>query len=90
MPLWRGQQQFVYFTCMRCGRRMPLSEMCWQYGLLVCQVYDCIDTAVTGSHELAVARAVGLDRKELQPDPKLTHPKDPTQDIEDVPPFQNA
>ena len=64
---------------------MPLARMVWQLGILVCDVYDCIDTAVIGSHELAVAREVGLDRHELQPDPKLIQPKDPYQDIEDVP-----
>jgi hypothetical protein len=64
---------------------MPLSEMSWQYGLLVCQWSDCIDTAVIGSRDLAVARAMTVDRKELQPDPKLYNVKDPAADLNTVP-----
>ena len=85
MPLWRGDREYVYFTCSRCGRRMPLSIMSWQYGLLVCQWTDCIDLAVVGSRDLAVARAMTVDRKELQPDPKLYDVKDPAADLNDVP-----
>jgi hypothetical protein len=64
---------------------MPLDQLEWQFGLLFCTVYNCLDTAVQGSHEFAVAREVGRQRNELTPDPKLIHPKDPLQDIEDVP-----
>jgi hypothetical protein len=85
MPLWRSEGEQVYHVCARCSRRMPLSEMVWQLGLLVCNWSDCIDTAVVGSRDLAVARAVMVDRKELQPDPKLIHVKDPMLDLNDVP-----
>ena len=85
MPLWRGDREYVYHICSRCNRRMPLSEMSWQYGLLVCQWSDCIDTAVIGSRDLAVARAMTVDRKELQPDPKLYNVKDPAADLNTVP-----
>lgn len=74
MPLWRSQQTNVYETCMRCGRRQPLSEMDWQNGILICRVTDCLDTAIVGSRDLAVSKAVAIDRKELTPDPKLVHP----------------
>lgn len=74
MPLWRTQQENVYHACMRCGRRQPFSEMQWQNGILVCQTTDCVDTAIVGARDLAVAKAVSIDRKELTPDPKLVHP----------------
>lgn len=70
---------------MRCGRRMPLEIMRWQYGLLLCSWSDCIDTAVVGSRDLEVARQVAIDRHELVPDPKLTHTPDPAADLNDVP-----
>ena len=85
MPLWRGQQENVYFACMRCGRRMPLAEMIWQYGLLLCNWSDCIDSAVVGSRDLEVARQVAIDRNELQPDPKLVTVGDPVADLNSVP-----
>lgn len=85
MPLWRGQLEHVYHQCYRCGRRMPFSQMRWQLGLLVCSWSDCIDTAVVGSRNLAVARSVQIDRHELQPDPKLYQVKDPQQDLNEVP-----
>jgi hypothetical protein len=85
MPLWRGEREYVYWPCARCERRMPLEEMVWQYGQLFCQWSDCIDTAVVGSRDLAVVREVAVDRKELQPDPKLYTVKDPNLDLNDVP-----
>ena len=85
MPLWRAQQENVYFSCMRCGRRMPLSTMRWQLGLLICEWSDCIDTAIVGSRDMEVARQVRIDRHELQPDPKLYEVGDPTADLDVVP-----
>lgn len=76
MPLYRAQQTNVYHTCSRCGTRQPLSQMKWQNGLLICQANDCKDTAIVGSRDLNVARAVATDRKELQPDEKLVNPAD--------------
>lgn len=89
MPLWRGDRENVYFTCMRCGRRMPLEIMRWQYGLLVCSWSDCIDTAIVGSRDLEVARQVAIDRHELQPDEKLVNVGDPARDL-DVVPFDHG
>lgn len=40
----------------------------------MCKANNCIDTLVVGARDLAVAKAVSVDRKELQPDPKLTTP----------------
>lgn len=64
---------------------MPLSEMRWQMGLLICNWSDCIDTSIVGSRDLEVARQVRIDRHELQPDPKLYEVGDPTADLNDVP-----
>ena len=65
MPFWRGQRQHVYAYCQRCGFRQPLSMMAWQNGVLVCSPTNCIDTAIVGSYELNVARAVSINRHEL-------------------------
>lgn len=64
----------VYEVCMRCGATQPLSEMRWQNGILVCNTYRCIDTAIVGSRDLNVARELAINRKELQADEKLTNP----------------
>lgn len=62
----------VYYTCMRCGAYRPLSNMRWQNGQLFCYEGDCVDTAIIGTRDLWVARAVAVNRHELEPDPKLT------------------
>jgi len=71
----------VYYTCARCGCTQPLAEMRWQNGQLYCFTYNCVDTAIIGSRDLNVARAVAIDRKELQPDPKLVEPIARTNDM---------
>ena len=76
MPRWRTQHQNVYHTCARCGFRQPLSRMRWQNGILICSVTDCIDRAIVGSRDINVARAVSMNRHELEADVKLTTPVD--------------
>lgn len=48
--------------------------MRWQNGILVCSVTDCVDSAIVGSRDIAVAKAISIDRKELTPDQKLVSP----------------
>lgn len=67
-------RKHVYGVCQRCGTSEPLAEMRWQNGILICSTYRCIDTAIIGSRDLAVSKAVSIDRHELQADPKLTTP----------------
>lgn len=69
---------------MRCAVRTPLSLMRWQNGLLLCTPNKCVDTAIVGSRDLNVAREVGVDRHELQPDPKLTNPTERRNDQTEV------
>jgi hypothetical protein len=76
MPLYRSKLTNVYHECMRCGTRQPLSRMSWQDGKLMCKANNCVDTAVVGTRDLAVAKAVSIDRHELHPDRKLTTPSD--------------
>lgn len=76
MPLLRGQRANVYHFCARCGFRARLSEMQWQNGQLFCKQTNCVDTAIVGTRDLNVVRQISSDRKELQPDPKLTNPTD--------------
>jgi len=84
MPLWRSQRTNVYHECMRCGFRHPLSEMRWQNGILVCQGTNCVDTAIIGKRDIDVARAVAINRHELEPDPKITTPVERKNDQLDV------
>lgn len=74
----------VYFDCMRCGCTRPLSCMRWQNGQLFCYTGGCVDTAIIGSRDLNVARAVAVDRHELQPDPKITTPTSRQNDMLEV------
>ena len=74
----------VYYTCMRCGFVRPLADMRWQNGLLLCNGTDCVDTAIIGSRDLNVARAMTINRHELQPDPKLVQPIDRRNDMLEV------
>lgn len=84
MPLWRSQLQNVYSICARCGTRMPLSKLRWQNGILVCDFYNCTDTAIIGKRDLDVARAVQVDRHEMEVDRKLTEPIDRKDDLDDI------
>lgn len=84
MPLWRSQRKHTYHVCARCGFRQPLSKMRWQDGKLVCTVTDCVDKAIVGSRDLNVARQVGINRHELEPDVKLTQPTDRRSDQNEI------
>lgn len=70
------QQSNVYFVCERCGATWPLGRMRWQNGKLLCYPNKCVDTAIVGSRDILVAQAVAVDRKEFQPDPKISNPRD--------------
>lgn len=78
------QMRNVYFVCQRCGSTQPLSEMRWQNGLLLCNQYRCVDTAIIGKRDIDVARAISVYRHELEPDPKLVTPIDRRNDQFDV------
>jgi len=82
--IWRGYCDYTYATCMRCGRKVPLEEMAWNDGLLVCYTYHDVDRNVNGAFEMAVANITSQDRQELQPDPKLVTPSDPLGDIQRI------
>lgn len=60
----------VYHVDQRSGFTEPLSEMAWDNGVLTKQA----DTAIIGSRDIKVARAVAIDRHEMTPDRKLTEP----------------
>jgi hypothetical protein len=83
--IWRGYAEFVYVQCMRCERKVPISDCSWDDGLLVCHIYGCYDRVINGSFELREAREASRDRNELVPDPKLVNPIDPTLQLENVP-----
>ncbi len=82
--IWRGFCDFTYFTCQRCNRKMPLSLMEWDNGLLVCSD-TCKDGAILGSLEYNWAVEASRDRQELVPDPKLIHPVDPSTQLPTLP-----
>jgi hypothetical protein len=83
--IWRGYLDYVYTTCMRCNRKVPLADCNWSDGLLVCHFYGCYDRVINGSFELREAREASRDRNELVPDPKLVNPIDPILQLENVP-----
>ena len=74
--IWRGYLEYTYTTCSRCQRKVPISMCQWDNGLLVCKVYDCLDRLINGTFEFGVVNQAKLDRLELRPDEKLTHPED--------------
>jgi hypothetical protein len=82
--IWRGYNEYVYTTCSRCQRKVPIGECVWDNGLLVCKVYDCADRLINGSFEYAYTQEASRDRQELNPDDKLIHPEDVTLQIQRV------
>ena len=74
--IWRGYNEFVYTTCARCQRKVPVSLCQWDNGLLVCTVYDCRDRLINGSFEFAYTQEASRDRQELHPDEKIVRPED--------------
>jgi hypothetical protein len=82
--IWRGYLDYVYTTCGRCQRKVPIGECEWDDGILVCRVYNCKDVAINGAFEYRVAQECSKDRQELQPDPKLINPVDPASQIETI------
>ncbi len=82
--IWRGYCDYVYSTCQRCGRKVPLSEMKWQDGKLVCYTYNDVDRNVNGAFEMAIANVTSQNRHELEPEPKLVTPSDPFGDIQQI------
>lgn len=81
--IWRGYNDWTYFTCQRTGRKWPLEDMSWDNGLLVCN--DEKDGAINGSFEYRMAVEASKDRQELVPDPKLIHPVDPFTQLDTLP-----
>lgn len=84
MPLWRSQHSAVYHTCQRCGLRQKLADCRWQNGILVCSNSKCVDTAIIGSRDINVARAVAINRHEFEPDRKLVEPSDRKVDMNEI------
>lgn len=81
--IWRGYEEYTYWTCQRCQQKYPISMMAWDAGLLVC-VPRCKDQAINGSFEYRSAKECSRDRQELVPDPKLLQPTDVTLQIETI------
>lgn len=86
MPLFRSQRKNVYHFCQRCNDRYPLTQMGWQNGKLLCfaKCYDRGINPIIGTRDIKVARALAINRHELEPDPKLTQPSDRKNDGLDV------
>ena len=82
--IWRGFNDWTYWTCQRCQRKVPLTFCVWDAGLLVCTIYNCADRDINGSFELRTAMEISKDRRELTPDPKTYNPTDVTSQLEHV------
>lgn len=66
-----------YHLCMRCYRKIHISKMDWQLGLLLCREW-CLDTGelpLIGMREQYISRVLNKGvQKELYPDEKLLRP----------------
>jgi recombinational DNA repair protein (RecF pathway) len=81
---YRGERSVLvgpYHICARCGSRVHISDLDWQFGLLICHKWDCYDTGnnglpLIGQREQAVSNALEIVQvaPDLMPDPKLTDP----------------
>lgn len=87
---WRSILKGPCHYCARCGSRVPISDLEWQFGILVCKKWNCFDYGnhglpLIGQREAAVTHALdNLDNEhELQPDPKLIEPATSGNDPED-------
>ena len=80
----RGRLQYKYHYCGRCGRRVPLEEMRWEAGVLVCKTNDCQDTMLPQERDAMMDRAVmnAQASREDQPDPKISEA--PTLDTDEI------
>jgi hypothetical protein len=85
----RSVMEGPWHFCARCGSRVHISEMQWQFGLLLCKTWDCIDYGndglyLIGTREAAIAHALEniSNERELMPDPKLTEPSEAGTDSE--------
>jgi hypothetical protein len=75
----RNFKQVQYHYCARCGSRVPIQEMQWQRGLLLCKQWDCVDYGnhgnyLTGQREANIGRVLEIPSRELQPNEKLMTP----------------
>lgn len=62
-----------YHFCCMCWRRLPLAELRWQQGRLVCN-WD-YDTMILGEREMIISRVLNANpQTEMEPDKKLTQP----------------
>lgn len=71
-----------YHFCARCGSRVHISDLDWQFGILVCHKWDCYDHGnsglpLIGQREMAVDNATEMISvaPDLMPDPKLIDPE---------------
>lgn len=86
---WRSKLEGPCHFCARCGSRVPIADMEWQYGLLLCKKWDCVDYGndglyLIGQREAAINNALEniSNERELMPDPKLTEPSELGPDYE--------
>lgn len=71
--------------CARCGWKTQISELQWQQGSLICNRSWCDDgksaLGLLGSRDADIARRVEYATSDLQPDPKLSQPNEPDEDV---------
>jgi len=82
--IWQGRRSYhenAYHYCARCGSRVFIADLEWQFGLLVCKTFDCIDHGgmglpLIGQREAYIAHVLENlpNERELMPDQKLTEP----------------
>ena len=87
MPVIRGHRHIGgdWHYCARCMWKTQISDLSWQQGSLICNRARCDDKQQTlgllGSRDADIARKIEYATSDLQPDPKLSMPDTPDQDL---------
>jgi len=59
--------------CGRCDRKTHISDMTWQRGVLLCNMF-CKDDELLGQRDVKIAQVLTDGKEEYVPVPKLRNP----------------
>jgi hypothetical protein len=69
--------------CARSGMRCQISEMVWEQGSLIWGKYadGQAELGLLGARDADIARRIEYATSDFQPDPKLSQPNQPDEDL---------
>lgn len=72
-----------WHICARSGMRCQISEMVWEQGSLIWSKYadGNATLGLLGARDADIARRIEYATSDLQPDPKLSQPNQPDEDL---------